>query len=152
MHDDLIRLKNMMGGFSKYSYGVRSILAEVSQNQSLRSAGKDPSVQTTIDATINLRAWIVDKYQVIRSSGPSPLQRVVPGMGEGENEDYGDENLRFMDGEIDSQGNVYLMGTVYGSYINAIQFTTANAIQPIYGGGTSDAFLVKINHVYNYYI
>jgi hypothetical protein len=58
---------------------------------------------------------------------------------------YGDENLRFMDGEIDSQGNVYLMGTVYGSYINAIQFTTANAIQPIYGGGTSDAFLVKIN-------
>ena len=91
MHDDLIRLKNMMGGFSKYSYGVRSILAEVSQNQSLRSAGKDPSVQTTIDATINLRAWIVDKYQVIRSSGPSPLQRAVPGMGEGENEDYGDD-------------------------------------------------------------
>ena len=92
MHDDLIRLKNMMGGFSKYSYGVRSILAEVSQNQSLRSAGKDPSVQTTIDATINLRAWIVDKYQVIRSSAPQQRTAV---LGDGENEDdggdYGEE-------------------------------------------------------------
>jgi hypothetical protein len=58
---------------------------------------------------------------------------------------YGDDSLRFIDGNVDSQGNIYLLGSVYGGYANAISFATPNAHQTTYGGGDADVFLSKIS-------
>ena len=91
LHDDIISLKSMLRGFSKFSYNVRNLLADVSDNQSQRSAGKDPTAQKTIDAAVFLRAWIVDKYQVIRA--PVPLAPET--AADGEDEDYNHVGSQF---------------------------------------------------------
>src|SRR5262249_25894398 len=41
---------------------------------------------------------------------------------------------------VDSSGNAYITGST-----NSTDFPTANASQPIYGGGTHDAFVAKLN-------
>lgn len=42
--------------------------------------------------------------------------------------------------DVDSCGNAYVTGIT-----NSLDFPTQNALQPVFGGGTSDAFVTKIN-------
>lgn len=63
---------------------------------------------------------------------------------------FGGKNFQAKDAALDSQGNIYLTGSIlleYSpidiSYIN--QFATSNAYQINYGGGISDCFLVKFD-------
>jgi len=58
---------------------------------------------------------------------------------------YGGNGTKTTDGIIDSQGNVYITGDVYGSIPYSNNFVTANAHQPNYGGGNTDTFIAKYN-------
>ncbi|OBX21820.1 MULTISPECIES: T9SS type A sorting domain-containing protein [Bizionia] len=55
---------------------------------------------------------------------------------------FGDEGVNLSDNTIDSEGNIYLVGSVKaGSVFSA----TTNAHQVSFGGGSSDGFLTKLN-------
>ncbi len=59
---------------------------------------------------------------------------------------YGDDSLRIIDNDIDSQGNVYLVG-----FVNKQDYTDSNFIASVganqteYGGGKSDGFIAKFS-------
>jgi hypothetical protein len=61
---------------------------------------------------------------------------------------FGDDSIRITDSDIDSNGNLFLVG-----FVNRLNFsttdsnftTTALSYQPNFGGGVSDGFIVKIN-------
>lgn len=58
----------------------------------------------------------------------------------------GDERFEFGDSGVDSEGNLYIVGTVNGSDLtNLLPFTNADSYQPEYGGGFSDGFIIKLN-------
>ena len=55
---------------------------------------------------------------------------------------FGDEGFKFSDTAIDSEGNIYFVG-----FLDATNNfnTTSGSFQPIYGGGSFDGFMVKMN-------
>jgi hypothetical protein len=61
---------------------------------------------------------------------------------------FGDDSIRITGSDIDSNGNLFLVG-----FVNRLNFsttdsnftTTALSYQPNFGGGVSDGFIVKIN-------
>ena len=59
---------------------------------------------------------------------------------------FGDERFYFSDSTIDSNGNLYILGTIDGQdTTNLTQFTNNSSFHQNYGGGLTDGFLVKIN-------
>ncbi|MFT3795059.1 T9SS type A sorting domain-containing protein [Flavobacterium sp.] len=61
---------------------------------------------------------------------------------------FGGRIFEASDSAIDSQGNVYVLGIVYGSALGnnyLSQFASADALQPQFWGGMCDAFLVKFD-------
>jgi len=46
---------------------------------------------------------------------------------------------------VDASGNAYVCGEVFSLDSLSSSFPVVNALQPVYGGGDSDAFVVKIN-------
>jgi hypothetical protein len=46
---------------------------------------------------------------------------------------------------VDGATNVYVTGTVFSTDLINSDFPVVNALQPLFGGGSSDAFIVKIN-------
>lgn len=58
---------------------------------------------------------------------------------------YGGENTKVLDNDQDVQGNIYITGYVEGTDPFFNGFTTANVLQPLYGGGEKDGFIAKFN-------
>lgn len=59
---------------------------------------------------------------------------------------FGDERFILSDSEIDSNGNLYITGTIYGTDLtNLANFTNATSYQQNFGGGDFDGFLIKFN-------
>lgn len=59
---------------------------------------------------------------------------------------FGDNSMRLADSKIDSEGNIYLVGSVDQVTFTDSHFSaTPNAHQTSYGGGNLDGFLVKIS-------
>lgn len=59
---------------------------------------------------------------------------------------FGDNSMRLADSKIDSEGNIYLVGSVDQDTFTDSHFSaTPNAHQTSYGGGNFDGFLVKIS-------
>lgn len=55
---------------------------------------------------------------------------------------FGDENLTIADNALDKYGNIYFVGRVND---DGFFPATNDSHQPLYGGGTSDGFIVKMN-------
>lgn len=55
---------------------------------------------------------------------------------------FGDQDLKWGDNAIDSEGNIYFVGAVLDG---SVFVSTAGSQQPLYGGGDSDGFIVKLN-------
>lgn len=61
---------------------------------------------------------------------------------------FGDERFELGSSKIDSQGNLYIVGSVYGTdLINLANFTNSTSHQQNYGGGDYDGFLIKFNNL-----
>ena len=59
---------------------------------------------------------------------------------------FGDERFELSGSKIDSQGNLYIVGSVYGTDLtNLATFTNTTSYQQNYGGGNYDGFIVKFN-------
>ncbi len=59
---------------------------------------------------------------------------------------FGDERFELGASKIDSQGNLYIVGSVNGADINNLtSFTNSTSYQQNYGGGNYDGFIVKFN-------
>lgn len=58
---------------------------------------------------------------------------------------YGDESIKITDSEMDSQGNIYVVGKVQLNQNVQFNLSTPNAHQVVFGGGDSDGFIVKFN-------
>ena len=58
---------------------------------------------------------------------------------------YGDESVVVKDSEIDSMGNVYIVGKVQYNPLAAYVIATFDAHQTNFGGGESDGFITKFN-------
>ncbi len=63
---------------------------------------------------------------------------------------FGDERFELTDSKIDSNGNLYIVGSFYGTDITSLYpFTNATSYQQLYGGGDYDGFIVKFNPLGN---
>ena len=63
---------------------------------------------------------------------------------------FGDERFELKDSKIDKDGNLYIVGSFYGSDISSLYpFTNLNSFQQFYGGGDYDGFIVKFNPLGN---
>ena len=61
---------------------------------------------------------------------------------------FGDERFVLTDSEIDSQGNLYIVGTVNGTDLtNITTFTNTSSYHQNFGGGDYDGFLIKFNNL-----
>ena len=61
---------------------------------------------------------------------------------------FGDERFVLTDSEIDSQGNLYIVGTVNGTDLtNITTFTNTSSYHQNFGGGDCDGFLIKFNNL-----
>jgi hypothetical protein len=61
---------------------------------------------------------------------------------------FGDERFVLTDSEIDSNGNLYIVGSVYGADLtNLAIFTNTTSYQQNFGGGDYDGFLIKFNNL-----
>lgn len=61
---------------------------------------------------------------------------------------FGDERFVLTDSEIDSNGNLYITGNVYGTDLsNLATFTNSTSHQQNYGGGDYDGFIIKFNNL-----
>ena len=61
---------------------------------------------------------------------------------------FGDERFELGDSKTDSQGNLYIVGSVYGiDLINLATFTNATSYQQNYNGGNYDGFIIKFNNL-----
>jgi len=61
---------------------------------------------------------------------------------------FGDERFVLTDSEIDSNGNLYIVGIVNGTDLtNITTFTNATSNQQNFGGGDYDGFLIKFNNL-----
>ena len=59
---------------------------------------------------------------------------------------FGDERFEFSDSKVDSSGNLYIVGSIYGANLtNLLLFTNSSSYQQNYGGGDYDGFIVKFN-------
>jgi hypothetical protein len=58
---------------------------------------------------------------------------------------YGDESVVVKDSEIDSMGNVYIVGKVQYNPLAAYVIATFDAHQTNFGGGEADGFITKFN-------
>lgn len=59
---------------------------------------------------------------------------------------FGDERFELKDSKVDSDGNLYIVGSIYGTDITELYpFTNSTSFQQIYGGGNYDGFIVKFN-------
>lgn len=58
---------------------------------------------------------------------------------------FGDESMKIIDSEMDSQGNIYFVGGVLINTNGQFNLATPNAFQTTYGGGQFDGFLSKFN-------
>lgn len=59
---------------------------------------------------------------------------------------FGDERFELKDSKIDKNGNLYIVGSIYGTDItNLYPFTNSTSFQQFYGGGDYDGFIVKFN-------
>lgn len=58
---------------------------------------------------------------------------------------YGDESVVMTDSEIDSQGNIYIVGKVQQNTSSQYDITTLGAHQTLFGGGDADGFISKFN-------
>lgn len=61
---------------------------------------------------------------------------------------FGDERFILADSKADSNGNLYIVGSVYGTDItNLATFTNSTSYHQNYGGGDYDGFLIKFNNL-----
>lgn len=61
---------------------------------------------------------------------------------------FGDERFVLSDSEIDSIGNLYIVGTVNGTDLtNITTFTNTSSYHQNFGGGDYDGFLIKFNNL-----
>jgi hypothetical protein len=95
----------------------------------------------------------VDAFQSFIQGGPSEAQAFVTKLnGAGTALTYSTainppQNMSFQaDVGIDLVGGVYASGGVGQGGILGSYPTTANAVQPVYGGGSFDAFVAKLTH------
>ncbi len=59
---------------------------------------------------------------------------------------FGDERFELKDSKIDSNGNLYIVGSVFGPDItNLTSFTNNASYHQSYGGGNYDGFIIKFN-------
>jgi hypothetical protein len=59
---------------------------------------------------------------------------------------FGDERFKIADSKIDSDGNLYIVGSFYGNDITSLYpFTNSTSFQQFYGGGDYDGFIVKFD-------
>lgn len=58
---------------------------------------------------------------------------------------FGDESIKIADSEMDSQGNIYIVGKVQQNQNGQFNLTTPNAHQEVFGGGNSDGFIAKFS-------
>jgi Beta-propeller repeat len=61
---------------------------------------------------------------------------------------FGDERLQLNDSKVDSQGNLYLVGTAFGIEVDQYFWQVYNMPNPYhnsYIGGNSDGFILKFN-------
>jgi hypothetical protein len=61
---------------------------------------------------------------------------------------FGDERFVLSDSEIDSKGNLYIVGTINGTDLtNITTFTNNSSHHQNFGGGDYDGFLIKFNNL-----
>lgn len=61
---------------------------------------------------------------------------------------FGDERFILSDSEIDSKGNLYIVGTINGTDLtNITAFTNNSSYHQNFGGGDYDGFLIKFNNL-----
>lgn len=61
---------------------------------------------------------------------------------------FGDERFELGGSKIDSQGNLYIVGSVYGiDLTNLVTFTNATSYHQNYSGGDYDGFIIKFNNL-----
>jgi hypothetical protein len=61
---------------------------------------------------------------------------------------FGDERFELEGSKIDSQGNLYIAGNVYGADLsNLATFTNSTSHQQNFGGGDYDGFIIKFNNL-----
>jgi hypothetical protein len=61
---------------------------------------------------------------------------------------FGDERFELRDSKIDSNGNLYIAGNVYGADLsNLATFTNSSSYHQNYGGGDYDGFIIKFNNL-----
>ncbi len=58
---------------------------------------------------------------------------------------FGDERFSLQDSKVDSQGNLYIVGTIANRNLTTPIYSTPNTHQPNYGGGELDGFIAKFN-------
>ena len=58
---------------------------------------------------------------------------------------YGDESVVIKDSEIDSEGNIYIVGKVQQNSLRQYNVATSGAHQSQFGGGESDGFITKFS-------
>jgi hypothetical protein len=61
---------------------------------------------------------------------------------------FGDERFELSGSKIDSQGNLYMVGAVYGADLTNLEtFTNTTSYQQNFNGGDYDGFIIKFNNL-----